>query len=152
MCDREQASVPSFFLQLSHRTTQACQDARNKDGTSNRDPLEISKVSAPDTSVLHVVRPSTKQGPYPGTSWASTNIITATPSGPPPYRTSVRPQDRHKALAGQNTGARVIITKLSRWDGSRPRRTEASSRSALHAAIDPYSNIYACTLCLSLEL
>jgi hypothetical protein len=57
-----------------------------------------------------------------------------------------------RRLAGQLAGARVIITKLSGWDGSRPCRTEASSRSALHAAIDPYSNIYACTLCLSLEL
>jgi len=57
-----------------------------------------------------------------------------------------------RRLAGQNAGARVIITKLSRWDGSRPRRTGASSRSALHAAINPYPNIYVCTLCLSLEL
>ena len=88
MCDREQASVPSFFLQLSHRTTQACQDARNKDGTSNQDLLEISRVSAPDTSVLHGIRPSTEQSPYPGTSWASTkhHHSYADGSGTIPYK------------------------------------------------------------------
>ena len=85
------------FCSLPTERPRACQDAGNKDGTSNRDPLETPKVSAPDTSILHGVRPSTKQGPFPGTSWASTDFITATPSGPPPYRTSMRPQNQHKA-------------------------------------------------------
>ena len=85
------------FCSLPTERPRACQDAGNKDGTSNRDPLETPKVSAPDTSILHGVRPSTEQGPFLGTSWASTDNTTATPPGPPPYRTSMRPQNQHKA-------------------------------------------------------
>ena len=85
------------FCSLPTERPRACQDAGNKDGTSNRDPLETPKVSAPDISILRGVRPSTEQGPFPGTSWASTDNTTATPPDPPPYRTSMRPQNQHKA-------------------------------------------------------
>jgi hypothetical protein len=85
------------FCSLPTERPRACQDAGNEDGTSNRDPLETSKVSAPDISILHGVRPSTEQGPFLGTSWASTDNITVTPPDPPPYRTSMQPQNQRKA-------------------------------------------------------
>jgi len=84
------------FCSLLAKRPRACQDAGNKDETSNRDPLETSKVSAPDISTLHGVRPSTEQGPFLGTSWASTDNTTTTPPDLPPYRTSVRPQNQCK--------------------------------------------------------
>ena len=140
------------FCSLPTERPRACQDAGNKDGTSNRDPLETPKVSAPDISILHGVRPSTEQGSFQGTSRTSTDNTTATPPDPPHTVQACDLRTGARRRAGPNAGARVIITGLSRWDGSRPCCTEASSRSALHAAIDPYSNIYACTLGLSLEL
>jgi len=90
---------------LSHRSfcsfpterPRVCQDARKENGTSNRDPLETPKVSAPDIGILRSARPSTEQGPFPGTSRASTDNTTTAPPDPPPYRTSVRPQNQHKA-------------------------------------------------------
>jgi hypothetical protein len=85
------------FCSLPTERPRACQDAGNKDGTSNRDPLEAPEVSAPDISILHGVRPSTEQGPFLGTSWASTDHTTATPPDPPPYRTSMRPQNQREA-------------------------------------------------------
>jgi hypothetical protein len=74
-----------------------CRDTGNKDGASNRDTLETPKVSAPDISILRGVRPSTKQGPFPGTSWASTDDTTATLPDSPPYRTDMRSQNQCKA-------------------------------------------------------
>jgi len=47
----------------------------------------------------------------------------------------------------QDLGAHVIIIRVPRQDGS-----EASSGSARHTPIDPYSVAYVCTLDLSLEL
>ena len=54
------------FCSLPTEEPRACQDAGNKDGTSNRDPLETSRVSALDISTLHGGRPSTGQGFLPG--------------------------------------------------------------------------------------
>jgi len=48
------------FCSLPTERPRACQDAGNKDGTSNRDPLETFKVSAPDIATLHGVQPSTE--------------------------------------------------------------------------------------------
>jgi len=66
------------------------------DGTSNQYSLEITKVSAPDNRALHGVRPSTKHGPFLGTSQASTDNATTTPLDPPPHRISVRPLNQPK--------------------------------------------------------
>ena len=69
------------FCSLPTERPRACQDAGNEDGTSNRDPLETPKVSAPDISILHGVRPSTEQGPFLGASWASTDKHHSYPAG-----------------------------------------------------------------------
>jgi len=66
------------FCSLPTKRPRACQDAGNEDGTSNRDPLETSKVSAPDVGTLHGVRPLTEQDSILGTSWASTDNTTTT--------------------------------------------------------------------------
>jgi len=84
------------FCSLPTKQPRPCQDAGNEDGTSNRDPLETFKVSAPDIGTLHGVRPSTEQSSILGTSWASTDNTTTTPPDLPPYRTSVRPLNQHK--------------------------------------------------------
>jgi len=68
----------------------------NKVGTSNRDPLETSKVSAPDISIMYGIRPSTRQGSIQGTGWASTDYIPTTPPDLPPDRTSVHVSNQSK--------------------------------------------------------
>ena len=120
------------FCSLPTERPRACQDAGNKDGTSNRDPLETPKVSAPDISILHGVRPSTKQGPFLGTSWASTNFITATPSGPPPSRTSMRPQNQHKAAGKakrRSTRNHHRAIKMGRLEAMPVRKPRVGQRS-----------------------
>jgi len=79
------------FCSLPTERPRACQDAGNKDGTSNRDPLKTFKVSAPDIATLHGIRPSTEQGSFQGTSGTSTDNTTTTPPDLPLYRTSMRP-------------------------------------------------------------
>jgi hypothetical protein len=93
------SKLPSHrsFCSLPTERPRACQDAGNKDGTSNRDPLETPKVNAPDISILRGARPSIEQGPFLETSRASTDDTTAAPLDPPPYHTSMRPQNQHKA-------------------------------------------------------
>jgi hypothetical protein len=93
------------FCSLPTERLRACQDARNKDGTSNRDPLETPKVSAPDIGILRGARPSTEQGPSPGTSRASTDNTAAAPPDPPPRHTSMRPQNHHKAAGRAARGS-----------------------------------------------
>ena len=84
------------FCSLPTERPKACQDAGNKDGTSNRDPLETFKVSALDTTTIHGVRTWTKQDSFLRTSGTSTDDTTTTPPDLPPYRTSVRPMNQHK--------------------------------------------------------
>jgi hypothetical protein len=70
-----------------------CRDTGNQDGAPNRDTLETPEVGAP----VRGVRPSTKQGPFPGISWTSTDDTTATLPNSPPYRTDMRSQKQCKA-------------------------------------------------------
>jgi len=84
------------FCSLPTERPGACQDAGNKDGTSNQDPLETFKVSAPDIATLHGVRPSTEQGSFLGTSGTSTDNTATTPPDLPLYCTSMRPLNQHK--------------------------------------------------------
>jgi hypothetical protein len=84
------------FCSLPTERPRACQDAGNKDGTSNRDPLETFKVSAPDIATLHGVRPSTERGSFLGTSGTSTDNTITIPPDLPLYRTSMRPLNQHK--------------------------------------------------------
>ena len=72
------------FCSLPTERPRACQDAGNKDGTSNRDPLETPKVSAPDISTLHGVRPSTRPISFIGKGWASTDGTATTLTYQPP--------------------------------------------------------------------
>ena len=85
------------FCSLPTERPRACQDAGNKDGTSNRDPLETPKVSAPDIDTSYGIRPSTSPGSFLETSRASTDNTTTTPPDLPPHRTSVRPQNQREA-------------------------------------------------------
>ena len=108
----------------------------------------IKTPSRHPRSALQISTPRTASDPRPhqAPSWRRVGRRLTTPQLPRRIcRHTVRACDlrtRARRRTGRNAGARVIITGLSRWDGC----TEASSRSALHAAIDPYSNIYACTL------
>jgi len=122
------------FCSLPTKRPRACQDAGNKDGTSNRDPLETSKVSAPDNSTLHGVRPSTEQGSILGTSWASTDNTTTTPPDLPPYRTSVRPLNQHKTARRANcrgTRNHHQAIKTGRLEAMPVRKPRVGQRSML---------------------
>jgi hypothetical protein len=111
-----------------------CQDAGNKDGTSNRDPLEISRVSAPDISTLHGVRPSTGQGPFLRTSWASTDYISTTAPDLPPCRTGVRTANQSKtARRAECRGTRNHhqAIKMGRLEAMPVRKPRVGQRSML---------------------
>jgi len=58
----------------------------------------------------------------------------------------------HDGAQERNSGARVIIIRVQDKTARGHAGTEASSGSAHHTSIDPYSVAYTCTLDLSLEL
>ena len=84
------------FCSLPTERPRACQDAGNKDETSNRDPLETPKVSAPDIDTSYGVRPSTSPGSFLETSRASTHHIVTAPPDLPPSHVSVHPSNQSK--------------------------------------------------------
>jgi hypothetical protein len=84
------------FCSLPTERPRACQDAGNKDGTSNRDPLETPKVSAPDIDTSYGVRPSTSPGSFLETSRASTDHAVTAPPDLPPSHISVHPPNQSK--------------------------------------------------------
>ena len=72
------------FCSLPHQMTRACQDAGSRDGTSNQDPLETSKVNALDSKALYGVRPSTRHDSFLGKGWVSCDNTATTPTYQPP--------------------------------------------------------------------
>ena len=84
------------FCSLPTERPRACQDAGNKDGTSNRDPLETPKVSAPDIDTSYSARPSTSPRSFLETSRASTDHAVTAPPDLPPSHVSVHPSNQSK--------------------------------------------------------
>jgi len=74
----------TLFAAFPTKQPRACQDAGSRDGMSNQDPLETSKVNALGNKALHGVRPSTRHVPFLRKGWASTDNTTAIPTYQPP--------------------------------------------------------------------
>jgi len=85
-----------LFAAFPTKRPRACQGARSRDGTSNQDPLETTKVSAPDIRALQGVRPSTRHVPFLGKGWVSIDNSTTTPTYPPLHRTGVQVVNQSK--------------------------------------------------------
>jgi len=101
---------------------------------SNRNPLKITKVSAPDIRALHGVRPSTRCSHFLGTSWASTDNTATTPPGLQPYRTGMRPVNQPEAARGagyRGTRDHHQATKTGRLEATPVRRPRVGQRSML---------------------
>ena len=123
-----------LFAAFPTKRPRACQGAGNEDGTSNRNPLETTKVSAPDIRALHGVRPSTIHGSFLKTSWASTDNTTNTPPDLPPCRTSVRPLNQPKTARGAGCGGtrnHYQATKMGRLEATPVRKPRVGQRSML---------------------
>jgi len=123
-----------LFAALPTKWPRACQDAGNRDGTSNRCSLEATKVSAPGNRALHGVRPSTTHGSFLKTSWASTDNTTTTPPDLPPCHTSVRPLNQPKTVrrAGcRGTRNHYQATKMGRLEATPVRKPQVGQRSML---------------------
>ena len=120
------------FCSLPTRRPWMCQNVGNKDGTSSRDPLETSEVSAPDISTMYGIRTSTRQGSFQGTSWASTDYIPTTPPDLPSGRTSVHPVNQSKTAhrAGyRGTRNHHQATRTGRLETTPVRRPRVGQRA-----------------------
>jgi hypothetical protein len=73
-----------FFAAFPAKRPRARQGAESRNGTSNQDPLETSKVNALDSKARHDIRPSTRHASFLGKGWASTDDIATTPTYQPP--------------------------------------------------------------------
>ena len=129
--DREQAPVPSYFLQPSPPNDPGRVKTRE---IGMERALETTKVSTPDIGASRRIWPSTRPGSFLETSWASTDNAATTPPDLPPYHTSVWPLNQPKtARRAECKGTRNHhqATKTGRLEATPVRRPRVGQRSML---------------------